>query len=130
MSNEFALWYGIDRSGINWHPIIDPIKCAGCGLCVVTCGEKRNVFGFNIEKHKAVVLYPDNCMVGCNNCQVACLWNAISYPEDVEYVKSLARNLGKETLDKALMKKLSSNPSLVFPVQSAKDQASSVLEKY
>lgn len=121
VSNEFAHWHGIDRSKINWHPLIDPNKCTGCGLCVVTCSEKRNVFGFDVEKHKSVVLYPNNCMVGCNNCEAACLWNAISYPEDVEYVRSLARNLNQETLDKELMKKLSSNPSLIFPKQRVKD---------
>ncbi|MEM3196903.1 MAG: ferredoxin family protein [Conexivisphaerales archaeon] len=74
----------MNRNQIDWHPIIDEDKCVGCGLCVVTCGEKRNVFGFNLDTKKAVVLYPDNCMVGCDNCRVACLWNAISFPDSTQ----------------------------------------------
>lgn len=114
MASEFAVWHGMNRSEINWHPIVDPNKCTGCGLCVVTCGEKRNVFGYVLQAHKAVVLYPDNCMVGCNNCQVSCLWNAITYPEDIDYIRDLARNLEKETIDKELANKLSKNPDLLL----------------
>ncbi|MGC8558613.1 MAG: 4Fe-4S dicluster domain-containing protein [Nitrososphaeria archaeon] len=79
--NNFAMWHGINRSSIEWHPVVDEKRCVGCGLCVVTCSEKRNVFGYNLESKKAVVLYPENCMVGCDNCRVACLWNAISFPD-------------------------------------------------
>lgn len=68
MVSELATWHGKSRSDINWHPIVDPKKCTGCGMCVVTCGEKRNVFGYDRRLRKAVVLNPDNCMVGCNNC--------------------------------------------------------------
>jgi len=90
--SSFAVWHGLNRSSINWHPIIDEDKCVGCGLCVVTCSEKRNVFGFDPNHKKAVVLYPDNCMVGCDNCRVACLWNAISFP-DVSQLKDVAKSL-------------------------------------
>jgi len=65
------------------------------GLCVVTCSEKRNVFGFDEKEKKAVVLNPDNCMAGCNNCQVACLWNAISFPS-VASVKDAVRKFMDE----------------------------------
>ncbi|MEL9914982.1 MAG: ferredoxin family protein [Thermoplasmatales archaeon] len=114
MENEFKNWHGLERSGIKWYPIIDAKKCTGCGLCVVTCGEKRNVFGYNESLRKAVVLYPNNCMVGCNNCEVSCLWNAISYPEDVNYVKTLAKKLNKDTLKEELNRKLQEHPELVF----------------
>jgi NAD-dependent dihydropyrimidine dehydrogenase PreA subunit len=114
MTNEFELWHGMKRSDIKWYPIIDPNKCTGCGLCVVTCGEKRNVFGYDISQHKAVVLFPNNCMVGCNNCQVSCLWKAISYPEDAEYVRGVAENLSQDELEEELRRKLESNHSLVL----------------
>jgi NAD-dependent dihydropyrimidine dehydrogenase PreA subunit len=94
-ASNFAKWHGIERSEIPWGPTIDEDKCVGCGLCVVTCSEKRNVFGFDEKEKKAVVVNPDNCMVGCNNCQVACLWNAISFPS-VAGVKDAVRKLMDE----------------------------------
>mgnify|MGYP001626466237 FL=1 len=109
---DFSKWHGMDRATIQWGPVIDESKCVGCGLCVIQCSEKRNVFGYDEEKRKAVVLNPENCMVGCNNCQVACLWDAISFP-DVSGVKSLAKELvdsgkSKEELEGRLKK----NPNL------------------
>ncbi|KAA8921945.1 ferredoxin family protein [Thermoplasma sp.] len=110
--NKFAVWHGISRSAIHWEPVIDENKCTGCGMCVVTCGEKRNVFGYDFDRHKAVVMYPENCMVGCNNCTVSCLWNAITHP-DVSGIKEVVKSLTTEQLQKELKKKLSDNPSLL-----------------
>jgi Fe-S-cluster-containing dehydrogenase component len=110
----FAKWHGIDRTTIEWGPKIDATKCTGCGLCVVTCGEKRNVFGFDPNSKKAVVMYPQHCMVGCDNCAMACLWDAISFPHDDEYVKVLSRKINKEQITKELDKKLTENPGLVI----------------
>ncbi len=70
-ATPFAIWHGMERKNIDWHPTVDESKCTGCGLCVVTCGEKRNVFGYDLERSKSVVMFPENCMVGCNNCGVA-----------------------------------------------------------
>ncbi|MEM0141708.1 MAG: ferredoxin family protein [Thermoplasmatales archaeon] len=116
MENEFSMWHGIERDKIRWYPIVDPKKCTGCGLCVVTCGEKRNVFGYDESLHKAVVLQPNNCMVGCNNCEVSCLWDAISYPESVEYVRLLSRSISTETIKEELTKKLARTPELILEV--------------
>jgi len=88
---EFSKWHGIDRKLINWGPKIDVNKCVGCGMCVVQCSERRNVFGYDEERRKAVVLVPENCMVGCNNCQIACLWDAITFPS-ISEVRGLLRN--------------------------------------
>ena len=60
-------------------------------MCVVQCSERRNVFGYDEERRKAVVLVPENCMVGCNNCQIACLWDAITFPS-ISEVRGLLRN--------------------------------------
>jgi len=110
----FAKWHGIDRTTIEWGPKIDATKCTGCGLCVVTCGEKRNVYGFDPDSKKAVVMYPQHCMVGCDNCAMACLWDAISFPHDAEYLKVLSRKINKEQITKELDKKLTENPGLVI----------------
>ncbi|BBE42432.1 Ferredoxin [Conexivisphaera calida] len=77
----FDRWHGIARDCVDWHPTVDESRCVGCGLCVVTCSEKRNVFGFDLKNRNAVVISPNNCMVGCDNCRAACLWNAISFPD-------------------------------------------------
>ncbi len=97
MTAGFDTWHGIKRSDIYWRPSIDPGKCTGCGMCVVTCSEKRNVFGYDIKNRKAVVLYPDNCMVGCNNCQVGCLWEAITFPRIDEVKRRLNEVIGSST---------------------------------
>ncbi|MFP3261422.1 MAG: ferredoxin family protein [Nitrososphaeria archaeon] len=111
--SSFSVWHGIQRKDINWHPTIDESKCVGCGLCVVTCSEKRNVFGFDPENKKAVVLYPDNCMVGCDNCRIACLWDAISFPE-IGQLKQLADLLVEQgTIENELKRKLEADSSLI-----------------
>ncbi|MGC8705350.1 MAG: 4Fe-4S dicluster domain-containing protein [Athalassotoga sp.] len=110
----FSKWHGLDRKKINWGPVIDPNKCTGCGLCVVTCGEKRNVFGYDPVNKKAVVLFQERCMVGCNNCQVGCLWNAITFETDEEYIRNLAKTIPPEQIQKELKAKLEANPDLVI----------------
>ncbi len=112
VSNPFAVWHGMDRTLIDWHPTIDENKCTGCGMCVVTCGEKRNVFGYDLDRRKAVVMNPENCMVGCNNCSVACLWNAISFPS-ADYVREMAKKVPEERIKMELQKKFETNPALL-----------------
>ncbi len=76
---KFAYWHGIPREEIPWYPTIDEDKCIGCKLCFVTCG--RNVFSIDTERHKAVVVRPYNCMVGCSTCATICPTQAISFPD-------------------------------------------------
>ena len=78
---------------------------------MVTCGEKRNVFGYDFDRKKAVVMYPENCMVGCNNCTVACLWGAITHP-DVAEVKEISRKIPGDQLKKEMIAKFKANPAL------------------
>lgn len=110
----FATWHGIDRTTIEWGPTIDPDKCTGCGLCVVTCGEKRNVFGFNVDTKKSVVMAPQHCMVGCDNCASNCLWDAITFSHNDAYVKNFSRKISKEQIAKELENKLKDNPQLLI----------------
>ena len=114
----FSKWHGIDRTTIEWGPKIDPEKCTGCGLCVVTCGERRNVFGYDVEAKKAVVMAPLHCMVGCDNCAMGCLWDAITFPDDTEYVRRLSRSIPKHQIALELEKKLQDNPLLVVEGES------------
>ncbi len=110
-NNQFMTWHGMKRSDIDWHPTIDEKKCVGCGLCVVTCSEKRNVFGYDVKRKKAVVMFPDNCMVGCANCMVGCLWDAISFP-DSQKIRDISSSLDRETISRELEEKIARNPAM------------------
>jgi len=89
MDEKFAKWKGVDRTKIDWHPVIDKGKCTGCGMCVTTCG--RKVFDFDWAENKSVVAQPENCMVGCSSCERWCVFDAISFPD-----KNLVREFIKE----------------------------------
>ena len=116
---EFSKWHGIDRKLINWGPKIDVNKCVGCGMCVVQCSERRNVFGYDEERRKAVVLVPENCMVGCNNCQIACLWDAITFPS-ISEVRELAKKLvASGRIKEELNVKLQQNPHLIIELSQS-----------
>jgi Fe-S-cluster-containing dehydrogenase component len=104
MTSSFEYWHGKPRSDIDWQPYIDTKKCTGCGMCVVTCSEKRNVFGYDLKEKKAVILYPENCMVGCNNCQVGCLWDAITFP-DIKSVKDVSKDIQENKVFKEELEK-------------------------
>ena len=76
---DFSSWLGIDRSTIQWNPVVDESKCVGCGLCVTTCG--RKVYQFDYENKKSKVVEPSHCMVACNTCANLCPVGAISFTE-------------------------------------------------
>jgi len=112
-SPQFRLWHGLSRREIEWYPSINAEKCADCGLCVVTCGEARLVWGFDREKRKAVVLQPYNCMVGCNNCEVNCPRGAISFP-DSKVVREAVSRIDPRVLKSELEEKLKKKPQLLI----------------
>src|SRR5512135_3494376 len=50
------------------HPVVDPLRCIGCGSCVNACPE-RTVLG--LIDHKAELVNPTYC-VGHGACKAAC----------------------------------------------------------
>jgi len=56
------------------HPVIDPMRCIGCGSCVNACPE-RTVLG--LINHKAELVNPTYC-VGHGACKAACPEDAIT----------------------------------------------------
>lgn len=85
---KFAVWKGVPREEIAWNPQIDEHRCHGCGMCVTSCG--RGVFGYAVERGKATVENPLQCMVGCKSCEAWCVFDAISFP-DAQVVKDFIK---------------------------------------
>ena len=56
------------------HPVIDPVRCIGCGSCVNACPE-NTVLG--LINHKAELVNPTYC-VGHGACKAACPEDAIT----------------------------------------------------
>ena len=54
---------------------IDPDKCTGCGNCVRAC--TVDVIRMDEETGKAVIKYPEECMV-CDYCELDCPEGAIT----------------------------------------------------
>jgi len=73
-----GVWRGIPREEIEWFPAVEKELCIGCGLCVLGCG--ANVYAFDFDKSKPVVVAPLNCKVGCVTCANTCPVHAISFP--------------------------------------------------
>jgi thioredoxin reductase/Pyruvate/2-oxoacid:ferredoxin oxidoreductase delta subunit len=56
------------------HPLIDPVKCLGCGSCATACPE-GNVLG--LVAGKAQLINPTHC-IGHGACKAACPLDAIT----------------------------------------------------
>ena len=59
------------------HPVIDPVRCIGCGACVRACPEYPEHTVLGLIKNKAALVNPTEC-IGHAACKSACPVNAIS----------------------------------------------------
>ncbi|MBN1453603.1 MAG: 4Fe-4S dicluster domain-containing protein [Anaerolineales bacterium] len=84
-----STWHGISRETIRWHPTVIEERCMGCGMCVTSCG--KNVYAFDYEINKPVVVSPQTCMVGCTTCATICTRDAIEFPS-TGYIRQLIRD--------------------------------------
>ena len=107
LPEKFAMWKGVPREQIEWHPIIDERKCTGCGMCATSCG--RDVFGFDKAKRKAVVAHPLQCLVGCTSCESWCIFEAIRFP-DKQRVRDFIREKRLLATAKKQLEKIFSPP--------------------
>lgn len=61
----------------NGTPVVNPILCKGCRMCMKQCA--NNGLEFDIMTRKMHII-PENC-VGCGRCIGACNFDAISFSE-------------------------------------------------
>jgi thioredoxin reductase (NADPH) len=59
------------------HPIIDPVKCIGCGSCVKACPEQPQHAVLGLMNGKAHLIGPADC-IGHGACRAACPVDAIT----------------------------------------------------
>lgn len=96
-----SAWHGVQREQIKWHPTVDHELCIGCGLCVLGCG--ANVYAFDYEKKKPVVIAPLKCKVGCVTCANTCPTHAISFPP-LSYLHRIIKRRGLLTTSRKELK--------------------------
>jgi len=65
---------------MNQTPVIDEIKCTGCGKCAYIC-PKETIY-INNKKAK---INENECML-CSHCYAVCKFNAISFNKDLEKI--------------------------------------------
>jgi thioredoxin reductase (NADPH) len=59
------------------HPIIDPVRCLGCGACVRACPEQPHHHVLGLIEGKAHLVSPTEC-IGHGACKSACPVDAIT----------------------------------------------------
>jgi thioredoxin reductase (NADPH) len=59
------------------HPIIDPLRCIGCGSCVRACPEQPQHQVLGLIRGKATLISPTDC-IGHGACRTACPVDAIT----------------------------------------------------
>lgn len=60
---------------------IDLMLCNGCGICVNSC--PTDVIRMDKDSHKAVIRYPEDCVV--------CCWCFVECPEDTVVISPVIK---------------------------------------
>jgi len=76
-----AVQYEMREAGLvepaSLHPVIDPVRCLGCGSCVRACPEQPEHQVLGLIDGKAHLISPTEC-IGHGACKAACPVDAIS----------------------------------------------------
>jgi len=74
---------GVPRNKIDWCPRIDYDKCTDCMACVEFC--PHDVFEVReSETPRLIIKNPENCVVFCRSCALACGLDALDFPDKTE----------------------------------------------
>lgn len=84
------VWYGIPREQIEWRPTVVVERCVGCGACAISC--RRDVYAFDYEQNRPVVVAPAMCTVGCMTCATICAQDAVEFPS-IGYIRQKIRQV-------------------------------------
>ena len=82
---------GVPREKIDWSPHIDFSLCNHCMDCDEFCPHQV----FIREEGKLVIANPENCVVFCRSCALACVFDAITFP-DKKATTALIKQMRKE----------------------------------
>ncbi|MGQ9619322.1 MAG: 4Fe-4S dicluster domain-containing protein [Candidatus Aminicenantia bacterium] len=83
----------IPREKIPWYPTINEEACIGDRNCVDFC--KNEVFEWDEENGKPMVVKPFNCILGCSACAQICPADAINFPS-LEELRRVIKSLREE----------------------------------
>ncbi len=67
---------------MNPTPVIDEMKCTGCGKCINIC-PKQVLY---LEGKKAKIFEDNDCML-CSHCYAVCEFNAVAFNNDLDNIK-------------------------------------------
>lgn len=62
---------------VSLHPVIDPVRCRGCGACVTACPEQPEHRVLGLIDGRAHLINPSDC-IGHGACKMACPFDAIT----------------------------------------------------
>jgi ferredoxin len=74
---SFEAWDGLMVQDI-WMPLIDSVKCTGCGDCITCC----SVAALKEIEGTAVLIDPMACTY-CADCEMVCPVGAIALPYQI-----------------------------------------------
>jgi ferredoxin len=82
MAQEQRQWTGVPI------PLIDPLRCDGCGLCVQVC--PTGTLGRDENSGRAIVVRPEACDY-TGHCETICPTAAIARPFEVVVASAPAK---------------------------------------
>ncbi len=81
------------REKLAWYPTINYDLCLTDLGCLNSC--PNDVFGWDRESRRPMVLRPINCSPGCDICLQGCRAGAISLPDRFQWRLALRRFRGE-----------------------------------
>ncbi len=86
---------GVERSLIDWKPVIDYTRCDYCMECVKFCPHKVFEVREN-EEIRLIIENPHNCVVFCRACSKLCGPDALSFPDKnftTQHIKDIRKEM-------------------------------------